>query len=174
MKVYITGISGTGKSTIAHELDKCGIRALNLDDIPGLCQYRHKETKEQVFHDSNPTKEFIETHEWVCDVELLKKLINEKGNTVVAVGIISNQDEYLDLFDKVLLLQCSPETFVRRIEQRTDKDFGKDKGTQESLLNFYERFEERLLAKGAVPINAEAPIEEVVEQVMNEIEKEQV
>jgi broad-specificity NMP kinase len=36
MKVLITGIAGTGKSTIIKELNKKGIDAIDLHDVPDL------------------------------------------------------------------------------------------------------------------------------------------
>jgi len=49
-KIYITGISGTGKSTIAEELNKKGIYSIDIDSEKfNLCHWKNKETKEAVY-----------------------------------------------------------------------------------------------------------------------------
>jgi hypothetical protein len=36
-------------------------------------------------------KTFIDTHDWVCDIEMLKKLMHEDDRDVVVLGAASNQ-----------------------------------------------------------------------------------
>jgi gluconate kinase len=38
-KFLITGISGTGKSTVAEQLNKIGIKAIDIDSIDGMCHW---------------------------------------------------------------------------------------------------------------------------------------
>ncbi len=52
--------------------------------------------------------------------------------------------------------------------QRTDNDFGKDETAQKYLLDTYKDFEEHMLASGAVAINADRSIEEVIASVVAE------
>lgn len=166
MKIYITGISGTGKTSIAKELEAKGFFAISVDEIPGLCHWRHKENKEPAGFDSELTKEFIEAHEWVCDAERLKELMGDKENVFV-LGITSNQNEYLNFFDKILLLQCSPEVFIQRINSRENNDFGKDEGAQETILGWYKDFEKKMLEIGAVPVSVDRHLDEVVAEVIS-------
>ncbi len=168
-KVFITGISGTGKTTIARELNSRGIYSISVDEVEGLCHWENKSTKIKVDYDTELNKEFIEAHEWMCDIDFLKRLLQEKPDVVV-LGSTENQNEFLNLFDKILLLQCSPETFIKRLVGRTDNDFGKDKGAQELILSWYKEFESKLLKKGAVSIDVEKPLEEVVESIIKEIQ----
>jgi dephospho-CoA kinase len=170
-KVYITGISGTGKSTISKILNSKGIYSISIDETEGLCLWKNKKTGERPKYDAQLNKEFIETHEWVCDIEKLTKLFNVNNEVVVVVGIASNQNDFLDLFDKVILLQCKPEIFIQRILNRTDNDFGKDKGAQEFLLGQYRGFEEDLIRKGAIVVNVESSISDVVDTITKEIIK---
>lgn len=168
-KIYITGISGTGKTTVAEELNKKNIYSISIDETPDLCFWVNKKTGDKVGYEEILNKEFIDSHSWVCDVEYLKKLMDKEGKLVVVLGIASNQKNYLNLFDKVLLLQCNPKTFIKRIEERSNNDFGKDKTAQESILAWYKNFEDEMIEKGAISIDTEKPIEEVVEHVIKEI-----
>jgi dephospho-CoA kinase len=168
-KVFITGISGTGKTTIAHALNIKCIHSISIDEVPGLCVWKNKVSGKKVDYEVELNKDFIETHDWICDVEILQKLLDAEKETVVVLGIAANQNEFLGLFDKILLLQCKPETFIERIMQRKDNDFGKDKSAQDIILSWYQEFERDLLKKGAITINVEGSIDEVIETIINEI-----
>jgi thymidylate kinase len=168
MKTFITGISGTGKTSIANALKERGVIAFSIDEVEGLCHWVNKTDGKVVDYEAKLDKEFIDSHVWVCDTEKLKELINQNENVVV-LGMAENQEEFIPLFDKVLLLQCKPETFLKRIESREDNVFGKDKSAQEYLLNTYQEFENKMLEKGAVPIDVEKPLEEVVEEIIKQI-----
>lgn len=170
-KIYITGISGTGKTTISKELEKRGIYSISIDEIDNLCVWSNKKTGEKIYREVELNKDFIDTHDWICDVDMLKDLINKGKDKVVVLGVASNQKHFLDMFDKILLLQCKPETFISRILQRTDNDFGKDESAQESILGWYKKFEEEMINTGAVPVDVEKPLEEVVEKVIKEMNK---
>ena len=81
----------------------------------------------------------------------------------------TNQEDFLYIFDKIILLECSPETFCKRIENRTDNDFGKDKKVQEKILLRYKPYAEKMLNMGAISINTEKPINEVVDEIIEQI-----
>jgi broad-specificity NMP kinase len=167
-KIYITGVSGTGKTTIAKELEKKGFYVISIDEVPNLCIWINKETKEKVIKEVELNKDFINTHDWVCDVEYLQKLIDTGISPIFVLGLPSNQNELINLFDKVLLLQCKPETFISRIENRTDNDFGKDKSAQEVILSWYKNFEQETLKKGAISISVEESLDEVVDNILKQ------
>ena len=63
-KIYITGISGTGKTAIAKSLEKKCVHCISIDEAPGLCHWRHKTTKQIVNYKVKLNKEFIDAHEY--------------------------------------------------------------------------------------------------------------
>ncbi len=168
-KIYITGVSGTGKSSISRILNEKGICSISIDETEGLCLWKNKVTGERPDYNAKLNKEFTEAHEWICDIEKLKKIVEVDKEVIVVVGVASNQNDFLHLFDKVILLQCQPETFIQRIIDRKDNDFGKDESAQEFLLGWYKKYEEDMIKKGAIPINTEETIENVVNAVIIEI-----
>jgi broad-specificity NMP kinase len=167
-KIYITGIAGTGKTTVSEELQKRGFNAISIDETDGLCSWVDRETKEKVQGKAELTREFTSKHQWVCDADYLRKLMDVDEETVFVLGVTSNQSEYIDVFDTVLLLQCKPEVFLERLKNRTNNTFGKDKAIRDHMLDWYESFETRLIAKGAIPIDASLPIDEVVDKVVKQ------
>ena len=166
-KIYITGVSGTGKTTISRELEKRGFYAISIDEVDDLCSWVDQETGEKDGgKDTELNLDFVNKHDWICDTEYLNKLLNKDVDVAFVLGMTTNQDGFSHIFDKILLLQCSPEIFCKRIEGRTDNDFGKDKKIQQQILDRYEAYAESMLAKGAIPINTEKPIDEVVDEVI--------
>jgi len=168
-KYFITGISGTGKTTIANELNKKGLYSIDADYWEfGLCSWKNKETKQKAHFEYGIGREFLKNNAWYCDVEKLKKLM-DVNNDVVVVGLLENQNEFLNLFDKIFLLKCSEKTFFERIDNRTTNSFGKDPSEKEHILNFYKDFEEDLINRGAIIINCEKSINNVVDEILKNI-----
>ena len=169
MKIYITGVSGTGKTTISKELKKRGITSFDVETIPGFCRWRNKETGKRAQYKPGIGKDWINAHEWICDLEKLKGFLKKQKGDIVAVGITANQNDYLDLFDKVFLLYCSEKTLIHRLKNREGNEFAKDSAEQEQVLNWYKDFQEKAIKRGAMPINTEGDISDVVDKVISKI-----
>lgn len=168
MKVFITGVAGTGKSTIAKALNQRGITAVDFSDYPALRYWRHKITKERAEYSPNNSIAWFDEHECVCDLNELNKLFAQHENLVVA-GVATGT-EALEFFDKIILLQCSPETIRHRMETR-DRVFGKKKEEQDNVIKWREEFDPMILSHGANPISTEGTLEGVVEKVIKEISR---
>lgn len=167
-KIYITGVSGTGKTTLVTEFNKRGIFAIDIDSTDGLCNWRNKITKEKT--GLGVGKEWLDAHEWFCDEDKLKDLVDNSNQEIVIVcGMPMNQDDFLDFFDKIFVLQCNEETFLNRINTRTDNDFGKEEAEREFMLGLYQDFEQDLINSGAISINTERPIETVADDILSKI-----
>ena len=169
-RYYITGVCGTGKTTVAGELNSRGICAIDQDSKEyGLCSWKHNKTKEDAQFEYGIGKEFLEANDYYCDIEKLKRLLDTFDEAVFVCGVSANQDEYLNMFDKVFLLRCSQETFVQRIDARNDNEFGKDPSEKDHILDWYQELEEGLIHKGATVINSDAPVDTVVDEILNNI-----
>lgn len=100
----------------------------------------------------------------------MKELLNSYEEELVVSGVCANQDEFLDLFDKVFLLHCSEETFIHRLNTREDNRFGKDPGQQEGVINWYKSFEEKMRKHGAIAISSEGTLDDVVSEIMTQVQ----
>jgi broad-specificity NMP kinase len=161
MKVFVTGVSGVGKTSVAKALADAGVTSVDMDE---LSHWENKESRERVGWEPGSTDEWNATHRWVCDAEKLKEALSRAENVVVA-GHAANEDEYLPLFDKTFVLVCRPETIVTRIEQRTDNDYGKHPAEQQRILKWHKRFDKEMETKGAVLLDAERSLDEVVRDI---------
>ncbi len=165
MKIFITGISGTGKTTVGRKLKEKGFSIIDIDE-DHLCHWYNKETGAVVDYKAELNKEFISDHIWMCDIQQLKELIDVSSKPVFIVGMPENINEIISLSDKIILLRCSPETFISRILEREDNDFGKDESAQKEILETYSLFEDKMSKLGAISLDTENSIDEVVKKVL--------
>lgn len=168
MKVLITGIAGTGKSTIIEALNKKGVDAVDLHDVPDLFFWQDKETKTKVKYTSVHLRNWFNTVDRLCNIKKLKEIIDQYDNIVMA-GTTSggNEKEFFSLFDKIILLQCNPETLVHRMKTRVNKSgYGKTKAEQEDNVEWQKEFDPLLISRGAIPINTEGDLDKVVDSII--------
>lgn len=163
--IYITGISGTGKTTLSKEFAKRGYVAVDIDEYS---HWEHKESGEMNSWEPGKSREFLDTHHWICNIDGLKRKFNEHADKDIFVfGIVGGLKENLDLFDKVILLTCSTETAFKRIDERVDNEFGKGDTEREWIESWKSDFEKDWIERGAVPVSSEDSIEVVMENILN-------
>lgn len=155
MKVLITGITGTGKSTIVKTLNQKGITAIDLHDVSGLFFWRNKQTMEKVEYSPVYSKKWFENVDRLCDINNLKEMLNLYTDiTMAGTTSDSNQKEFLSLSDKVILLQSNPDTLIHRMETRINASgYGKTKAEQEDHIEWQKEFDSQLISEGAIPIS---------------------
>lgn len=163
VKIYVTGVSGTGKSTLVRELSLRGVVAIDLDE--GFCHWRKREDGERVSWEPGRDDAWYDAHGWICEIANLKEALKEH-DTVVVVGLSSNQDEYWKLFDKVFVLTASPDTIIHRLNTRVDNEYGKHPREQERLLSWHKDFEKEMVEKGALAIDGERPVGQVADDIL--------
>jgi len=168
-KILVTGVSGTGKTTVLRELEKQGFATVGLDETPGLSHWVHKKTGEKLVKKADFSKEFLSEYEWVCDLEMLDSLLAQYDESVVVAGNVENILECMEYCDETLLLVCAPETFFARIDTRSDNEYGQSDEAKEFIMSYYERDNKKCLEAGAIAIDAEQSVEKVVEDVMEYI-----
>src|SRR3954468_7937876 len=145
----IEGSSGTGKSAVWEELQKRGYRAINGD-------------RELAYRGDPETGMRIEDlgfayHIW--DVDKVRELVSNKDDDVAFFcGGSRNLHKFIDLFDKVFVLDVDIETLRERLDRRTadDWDVTDPENSTEFVLRLHatkESLPEGITIDTARPIN---------------------
>lgn len=163
-RIFITGIAGTGKSTMASILKERGFNTLDIDHVQDLCSWVNNDTGEKVTV-SNPDNKFIDEHDYKCDMPKLEKLLNEFRDHVFVFGSVGDNSDFIPLFDTLVLLQCEPKTLIHRLRNRDTNVFGKEEEVQSRMLEWKKKFDEIMLKAGAVPISTEAGTETAADEI---------
>lgn len=167
--IFVTGISGVGKSSVERELKRRGYEAYDSDE-GGLTSWLDKETgKPGTF----PSKLEDRTHTWLAKHtwELSRKKTEEmaekaKDKLIFLCGSPSNNLEVWDLFDKVICLVTDDETLKHRIATRTENEYGKAPDELEGILEWNKTHESRYRGYGAIIVDAKPPLSKVVDSVL--------
>jgi thymidylate kinase len=171
--IYITGISGSGKSSVCTELKRRGYSAYDTDK-DGIAFFYHNDTGKAVTEKVAPesrTPEWRSNHTWKAKREDVEKLVAEsKDKPVFLCGVTSNDsDELWDLFDSVFALTVDKKTLEHRIANRTSNDFGKNPHELADLLRWQQTASSDYKQLGAILIDATKPLNAVVDEITKQV-----
>lgn len=168
-RIFVTGMAGSGKSTVAQQIKKQGFMAIDVDEVDDLCNWVNLESgkKLEKYNTANVNDEFMEAYDYRCDMDLLKRMMGDSNEPIFVFGCVGNNSSFLPLFDKVLLLQCTPEMMIERLNSRDTNVFGKDTEVQKRILDWKKTFDQLMIEAGANVINTDQPLEAVVNKVLD-------
>lgn len=164
-KYYITGVSGTGKSTLSEEFKRRGINAVDLDS--GFCEWKNIKTGKASDLEEKTKPGFYDENDWYCDLEKFQEFMSNQKDAVFVFGACANQNNFLSIFDKIFLLKCSPDTFVKRLNVRTNNIYGKLSSEKENELRWFQEYNEQLIKKSAIIVDAEKPLDQVADEIIS-------
>src|SRR4051812_40136195 len=146
MRILVTGMSGTGKSSALAELGRRGFRVVDMDS---------PEWSEWV-----PAPDRGEAGEWLWREDRIAELLAEPGEpTLYVSGCASNQGKFYDRFEAVVLLSAPADVILERVERRTTNDWGRGPGERELILHDLGAVEPRLRATSTHELDASMPLE---------------
>lgn len=150
--VFLTGMSGTGKSTILAKLSDKGYKVVDTD-YDGWSIYG-KDPKWGMG--------------WIWDEERMKSLLGEHIQGILFIsGTVSNQGEFYPYFDAVVLLSAPLNVMRERIENRSTNDYGKTDEEWNEIV-YYKETVEPLLRDGAdFEIDTRKPLNQTIEELEN-------
>jgi len=171
MRYLITGVAGTGKSTLAKELRQRGYAAYDTEE--GFSYYIDKRTGKRCAYPKNPTPQWYENHERVFDEKILLNLMKRHANEPLFIAsITANQAKYYPQFDKIFLLTAPDDTITYRLGTRTNNYFGRHPLDLQRVIGRHQQFDDELKALGAVVIDSTRPIKQVAGEIINETRKD--
>jgi hypothetical protein len=168
---YVTGLSGTGKSTVLRELRARGCLARGVDE-DGYADWISLVTgKADDFPRDDPDFDFhawYAAHDWVLSrkrIGILNRAAVRLGRPVFLCGVASGDAAVWHLFEKVFALVASMPTLRCRIAARPEL-FGEAPEEFAEIVRWHADFEVAYRRFGAVIIDAERPLGNVVDQVL--------
>ncbi len=168
--IFVTGISGSGKSAVWQELKARGYEAYDVDE-DGLAKWHNNETgyvhpKSSVkAHQRTP--EFLANHSWKVPRNEVEELYRKaKNKNIFLCGVVANEQELRDLFSKIIALTVDEDTLKHRLQSRTNNDFGKSKHEFEQVLSLQSELYESYKKLGHITIDATRPLDQVVADVI--------
>lgn len=166
--IVVTGISGSGKTTVARHLTDRGEIAFDSKLNSGLYQFIDSEgtIAENVKWNDEAWRN---KYKWSLNEERLSELIQKHRASRVFLCGRANLFQYWSKADKVFLLKVDTATLRERLnDELRDNLFAKDAKTQEKLLSSLDSVQNKIIEKGGVPIDATVSIDSVVEQILRQ------
>ncbi|MDW3096973.1 MAG: nucleoside kinase [Alphaproteobacteria bacterium] len=171
----IEGVSGTGKTTVAEELQRRGYHVLHGDrELKYRGDPKTGEPVQEPVHASAKDKTLWRHTHLLWDTDKVKSVIADHGVQVsFFCGGCRNVDHFIDLLDGVFVLKVDDiETIHRRLDERVaidPTDFG-GRPEEKDLVARLHRTEEDM-PHNAIVIDAAAPLETVVDDILREAAK---
>ncbi|TCC05871.1 AAA family ATPase [Kribbella soli] len=153
----VEGGSGTGKSSVCRELRKRGYTAVDGDNE--LAYQGDPETGDRTEGFSH------QNHIW--DVAEVREIAASTTDEIAFFcGGSRNFTKFLDVFDKVIVLDVDTETLRRRLADREADDWGGNDEQKEFILRLHATKED--IPQGTV-IDTARPLDEVVDAILDAI-----
>ena len=144
--VFVTGMSGTGKSSALAELACRGHQVVDtdygdwIDDTPG---------SERLWNESR-----------------IDELLTAHDDGVLFVsGCVANQGKFYERFDAVVLLSAPADVILERVARRGTNDFGKNDAERDEILRDLASVEPLLHRGATAAIDTRASLDEVVDEL---------
>jgi shikimate kinase len=145
-RVLVTGMSGTGKSSVIRELVARGYKAVDTDYgwVEPLPDGRQR---------------------WREDA-IQALLATEDADILFVAGCDENQKKFHAQFDHIVLLSTPLETLVERLETRTNNPYGKEPEEFRRFLEDFETVEPLLRRIATHEVRTTAPLNDVVTTIL--------
>lgn len=144
----ISGLPGTGKTSVCSELQARGYRAIDADSSFG-----HKRGAD-----------------WLWDEGRIEEVLNDNVDDAIFIcGSAGNRDKYMPMFSKVFILCVDDATLEYRLLHRTNNNFGKDADVVARQIKRNQGVKEYSIKRGRIVIDATQSIKKVVDDILDHL-----
>ena len=165
MLIYVTGVPGTGKSTVRQALLERGYESHDVDE--GFAATYNKDTGQRVNEaEVVRTRAWHENNEWLISLESVRELAEQtKDRIAFLCGVARNDTEVLDVFSRVVALDVDETTLQDRLSGRSDR-FGTAQEELELALEWQQAARTLYKDLGIPVVDTSMPIDAVVENIL--------
>ncbi len=150
IRVLITGMSGTGKSTVITELAALRYHAIDTD-----------------YDDWHEWVEVDGELDWVWREERMRELLaSDEPGLLFVSGTSVNQGKFYPRFDHIILLSAPTPLIVERLKNRTNNPYGKSSEELTRVLGHIATVEPLLRRGATAEIRTDVPVDEVVQTIL--------
>jgi gluconate kinase len=152
----ISGLPGTGKSSICEALNLQGYTAIDADKA-----FSFRGDPETGLPTTDPNK-----LTWLWDKVKLERILNDQTKENIFIcGSATNRDKFLDRFTQVFILRIDDNTLKHRLQNRTNNNFGKNPTILKRQIAHNKGVVTYVQKMGFVLIDATKSIEAVINEI---------
>jgi shikimate kinase len=137
-RILVTGMSGTGKTTVLAELRRRGHVTVETDEGGWV----------------------LPDATW--DEPRVTALLDEHPDLFLS-GTVENQGRFYDRFDHVVLLSAPLEVMLERVRCRTENPYGSTPEQQAEIVRYTETVEPLLRAGASVELDGRRPVPDLAD-----------
>ena len=169
MFIYVTGVSGTGKSAVCTELVARRYDARDADyGIGGWFGIADGVEVPRPSVENYRTPEWYAVHQWGYSVERAAQFASEVSDGVgFLCGSGANENEIWRLIDKPFYLDVDEATLRERLATRTSNDFGKTEYELQNILQWHRNMAANARRFGIERLDASRPVEEIADELLS-------
>jgi shikimate kinase len=159
-RVFLTGMSGTGKSAVISELAARGYKAVDTD---------YDGWSELVDVPANSGESGLGGQQdslWRED-RIARLLATEDADVLFISGGATNQVKFYEHFDHIVLLSAPTSVMTERLITRTNNPYGKHPDELARVLDLKRTVEPMLRRVAHLEVDTNAPLDQVVEKILS-------
>ena len=167
-RILLTGMSGTGKSTVVDALAARGHKAVDADSD------EYSEWVEILDDSGTPGSPVEPDRDWVWREDRIHELLStDDADVLFLSGCAANMGKFLPQFDYIVLLSAPANVIVERLRTRTNNPYGKRPDEVARVLDLVETVEPLLRNVAGHEIDTSACLDDVVATVLRLVQSPQ-